>query len=230
MKSKVFAAASAAMLLAVSASAASAGTVTVNSNAVGYYQNNAFNSGTNGGNLIEDGTRNNFFAFDLSGISGQVTAATLTISGDNGYFIFNSATPGTVTYSVYDVTTDVNALKNFTANRIDTFNDLSSGKLYGSTSIDNTSTFGTMPALVIALTEAGFLNDITAALGGLFALGGTSNLGYDQGFLWSSSSGTPTAAQLTLEVAQTPLPGALWLFGSALAGFFGLRWRKLAAA
>ena len=30
----------------------------------------------------------------------------------------------------------------------------------------------------------------------------------------------------SLTVAQTPLPGALWLFGSALAGFWGLIVRR----
>jgi hypothetical protein len=56
------------------------------------------------------------------------------------------------------------------------FNDLGSGSVYGSTSIAVTSTtFGAMPKLEIDLS--GGINDIALALGGLFALGGGSNLG-----------------------------------------------------
>ena len=76
---------------------------------------------------------------------------------------------------------------------------------------------------------SGGLNDINAALGGLFALGGDSSLVSNQGFLWSSSFLGP-AAQLTLET--TPIPAALPLFasGGALLGFLGWRRKRKQAA
>jgi hypothetical protein len=98
-------------------------------------------------------------------VSGTVTSAKLTIFGGNGFFIFNSTTPATVTYSIYDVAANVDALTNHTAG-LATFTDLGSGTVYGSTSIAVTSTtFGSMPQFVIDLS--GGLNDINAALGGL---------------------------------------------------------------
>ena len=204
--------------LSVAASAAAAATVTINSNASGFYQNTGGTPSLGSTNIIEDSTRNNYFAFDLSGLSGTVTAAKLTIFGPNGLFLFNSTTPATVTYSIYDVTTDIGALTGHTAGAA-AFTDLGSGLVYGSTSF--AATTGSSPQLVIDLS--GGLNDINAALGGLFALGGDSSLVSNQGFLWSSSFLGP-AAQLTLET--TPLPAALPLFATVLGGGGLVAWRR----
>jgi hypothetical protein len=213
----------AALSVAVSASGAAATSVTVASYASGYYQNTGGTPSAGSTNIIEDGTRNNYFAFDLSGISGTVTGAKLTILGGNGFFSFNNTTPGTVSYSIYDATTNISALTGHTAGA-SAFTDLGSGSVYGSTSFAVTSTtFGAMPALEIDL--AGGLNDLALALGGLFALGGGSNLTGNQGFLWISSSFNP-AAQLTLEVSQTPLPAALPLFATVLGGGGLAAWRR----
>lgn len=211
----------AALSVAASASVAAAATVTINSNASGFYQNTGGTPSLGSTNIIEDSTRNNYFAFDLSGLSGlsgSVTGAKLTIFGPNGLFLFNSTTPATVTYSIYDVTTDIGALTGHTAGAA-AFTDLGSGLVYGSTSF--AATTGSSPQLVIDLS--GGLNDINAALGGLFALGGDSNLVSNQGFLWSSSFLGP-AAQLTLET--TPLPAALPLFATVLGGGGLVAWRR----
>jgi hypothetical protein len=156
----------ATFLVAVLSVAASAsGAAAINSFASGFYQNTGGTPSLGSTNIIEDSTRNNYFAFDLSGVSGTVTSAKLTIFGGNGFFIFNSTTPATVTYSIYDVAANVDALTNHTAG-LATFTDLGSGTVYGSTSIAVTSTtFGSMPQFVIDLS--GGLNDINAALGGL---------------------------------------------------------------
>jgi hypothetical protein len=208
----------AALSVAASVSSAAATTVTINSNASGFYQNTGGTPSLGSTNIIEDSTRNNYFAFDLSGLSGSVTGAKLTIFGPNGLFLFNSTTPATVTYSIYDVTTDIGALTGHTAGAA-AFTDLGSGLVYGSTSF--AATTGSSPQLVIDLS--GGLNDINAALGGLFALGGDSNLVSNQGFLWSSSFLGP-AAQLTLET--TPLPAALPLFATVLGGGGLVAWRR----
>jgi hypothetical protein len=154
-------------------------------------------------------------------VSGTVTSAKLTIFGGNGFFIFNSTTPATVTYSIYDVAANVDALTNHTAG-LATFTDLGSGTVYGSTSIAVTSTtFGSMPQFVIDLS--GGLNDINAALGVLFALGGGSSLVSNQGFLWSSSSANPAAR---LELETTPIPAALPLFATVFGGGGLVAWRR----
>jgi hypothetical protein len=208
----------AALSVAASASSTAATTVTINSNASGFYQNTGGTPSLGSTNIIEDSTRNNYFAFDLSGLSGTVTGAKLTIFGPNSLFLFNSTTPATVTYSIYDVTTDIGALTGHTAGAA-AFTDLGSGLVYGSTSF--AATTGSSPQLVIDLS--GGLNDINAALGGLFALGGDSSLVSNQGFLWSSSFLGP-AAQLTLET--TPLPAALPLFATVLGGGGLVAWRR----
>jgi hypothetical protein len=207
----------AALSVAASVSGAAATTV-INSNASGFYQNTGGTPSLGSTNIIEDSTRNNYFAFDLSGVSGTVTGAKLTIFGPNGLFLFNSTTPATVTYSIYDVTTNIGALTGHTAGAA-AFTDLGSGLVYGSTSF--AATTGSSPQLVIDLF--GGLNDINAALGGLFALDGDSSLVSNQGFLWSSSFLGP-AAQLTLET--TPLPAALPLFATVLGGGGLVAWRR----
>jgi hypothetical protein len=208
----------AALFVAASASGAAATTVTINSSASGFYQNTGGTPSLGSTGIIEDSTRNNYFAFDLSGVSGTVTGAKLTIFGPNGLFLFNSTTPATVTYSIYDVTTNIGALTGHTAG-VAAFTDLGSGLVYGSTSF--AATTGSSPQLVIDLS--GGLNDINAALGSLFALGGDSSLVSNQGFLWSSSFLGP-AAQLTLET--TPLPAALPLFATVLGGGGLVAWRR----
>jgi hypothetical protein len=207
----------AALSVAASVSGAAATTV-INSNASGFYQNTGGTPSLGSTNIIEDSTRNNYFAFDLSGVSGTVTGAKLTIFGANGLFLFNSTTPATVAYSIFDVTTNIGALTGHTAGAA-AFTDLGSGLVYGSTSF--AATTGSSPQLVIDLS--GGLNDINAKLGGLFALGGDSSLVSSQGFLWSSSFLGP-AAQLTLET--TPIPAALPLFATVLGGGGLVAWRR----
>lgn len=199
-------------------SGAAATTVTIDSYASGFYQNSGGTPSLGSTNIIEDSTRNNYFAFDLSGLSGTVTGAKLTIFGGNGFFFFNSTTPAAVTYSIYDVSTNIGALSGHTAGAT-AFTDLGSGSVYGSASIAVIS--GSAPQLEIDLS--GGLNDITATLGGLFALGGGSSLVSNQGFLWSSSSRDP-AAQLTLET--TPLPAALPLYATVFGGGGLVAWRR----
>ena len=208
----------AALSFAASASGAAAATV-INSYASGFYQNTGATPSPGSTNIIEDSTRNNYFAFDLAGLSGTVTSAKLTIFGSNGLFLFNSTTPATVTYSIFDVSTNIGALTGHTAGAA-AFTDLGSGLVYGSTSF--AATTAASPQLVIDL--AGGLNNINAALGSLFALGGGTSLVSNQGFLWSSSTLDP-AAQLTLEFA-TPLPAALPLFASGLGALGLLGWRR----
>lgn len=227
----------AAISIAMSGSAALATTVSLTAQDVGYYQlpnpNSGGGGGTNNGGpfLFEDGTRNNFFLFDLSGLSGTLTGAKLTIAAQGSY-TFNPLSVGTVTYSIYDVSSNtLNLLANrsygppaSTPGSVSAANDLGSGVSYGSSAV--TPSNGVMPTLQIDLLAG--LSDIQGSLGGEFALGGSSSLTYFQtGFLWLGGGGAPV--QLTLDFAEpsaVPLPAAVWLFGAGAAGLFAARRRS----
>lgn len=72
-----------------------------------------------------------------------------------------------------------------------------------------------------ALTGATGVNTVTGAIG-------QNHFDY-QLTLTATDYATGAALPVSLNVAAVPVPGAVWLFGSALAGFLGLRRRKLAA-
>ncbi len=199
--------------------AAEAATVTIDSFDTGYYQNGGGTPSNN--NIIEDSTRNNYFAFDLSGVSGAVTGATLTIFGGNGSY---STARSSVLFTVYDVSTEIGALTT-RAGGTAAFADLGSGTAYGSATIATPLSFGAMPEVVVDL--AGGLADINASLGALFALGGGSDLTGNDGFLWISSNLATSAARLTLEVTTpVPLPASLPLLLASVGAFVALRRRS----
>ncbi|WP_146746324.1 hypothetical protein [Rhodovulum viride] len=191
---------------------AQASVVTLDAYDSGYYSNRGATPDLN--SIIEDQTRNNWFAFDLSSIAGKVTGAVLTILADGRYA---SGSTTSATYTLYDVSTDIGALTGGTGGA-GAYTDLASGTIYGAASIALPNGGGVMPEVSVDLTGA--LDDINAALGGLFAMGGTSDLGANQ-YLWISSN-AEISARLDLEVAPVPLPAALLPFGTALAGLGGL--------
>ncbi len=86
-------------------------TVTINATNTGWYSNTGFHNSMNANYLagqISNGTRraefHNYFVFDLSGIQGTITNATLKVLNPQfGYF---SNYP-TQTYTVFDVSTPV---------------------------------------------------------------------------------------------------------------------------
>jgi hypothetical protein len=128
-------------------------------------QESNFNSNTNyiTGNYF--GTQwNDFFIFDLAGLTGTVTSASLTI---NGATITQS-----LTYRIGAVTTPLSELQDLNANPNTAIYDaLGSGTYYGggpvSPADDNLN-------LSFALDGAA-VSAINAALGGEFAVGGTVN-------------------------------------------------------
>jgi hypothetical protein len=233
------AAASAAISIAVSAPVAMASTVTRDAQGVGYYQLPNPNTGgggttNNGGQffLFGDGTRANFFLFDLAGVSGTLTGATLTIGQASSNGLQSAAA-----YNIYDVSAStLGLLKNringsFPGSAAAAL-DLAGGDIYGSTTL----TPGSVPVLNIDLSAG--LGDIQDALGASFAMGGymgpySVDSYFRSGFIWLGASNAPVT--LTLEFADpspVPLPAAVWLFGSVLLGLAGAGWRKrkLAAA
>lgn len=86
------------------------------------------------------------------------------------------------------------------------------------------------PFATVGLTNIGYSNTVTGSTDFTFTaqagqiytiyLGGVGFSGWDTGL---------DNYALSLTTAPVPVPGAVWLFGSAIAGVFGLRRRKLAA-
>lgn len=163
---------------------------------------------------------NNWFLFDLSSLAEQIVSATLTIYQGNGAYV---ALASSAEYSLHDVTTDLGALRSG-AGGAAAYADLGSGVDYGSSVITAPKWgIGSMPEVVVDLSGA--LTDLNGSRGGLFALGGSTDL--KAGFLWAGSHGA-SAAKLTLETAVSPVPlpaGGLLLI-SAVAGAGLLRRRR----
>src|ERR1700722_11596599 len=174
---------------------ATAPTVTVfNSTALGFGGNvvltingvayDAFNSGhydNLGGSISTnyqagfDGFNNNplsevrnYFAFDLSDLTGPIMSATLTIPS-NPFGIGYVKTSGTdsITYTNWDVSTSVDDLVAGT-NGPSIFADLGGGEKFGSTLI------GPDDLVTTVTLDAAALEDISAAEGKEFAIGGSA--------------------------------------------------------
>jgi hypothetical protein len=192
--------------LAPVAAHATAPTVTVfNSTALGFGGNvvltingvdyDAFNSGhydNLGGSIFTnyqagfDGFNNNplsevrnFFAFDLSDLSGPITSATLIIpSNPFGAGYENTSGSASITYTNWDVSTSVDDLGDGT-NGLSTFADLGSGEKFGSALVHEGD-------LVTTVTlDAAALEDIAAAEGKAFAIGGSAMATVPEASTWA---------------------------------------------
>lgn len=118
----------------------------------------------------ESKVRNNFFVFDISDLSAPVTSAVLQLQV---WDVFSSAGAATVLYSLFDVTTSAAILNNNEGTNEEIFNDLGSGKHYGSFAIP--TGLATTDVVTMALNSAA-LADLNAAIlsnAENFAIGGT---------------------------------------------------------
>lgn len=233
---------SCAVLLSVMGQGASnAASTTINTFDNGWYQTNGFTAGVNniyvGANPNTGAVYNNWLAFNLSSLAGQnITSATLTFFAGNGNYRSSSSTE---TLGLFDYTGSINALiGNQTSAAIGT--DLGTGVSYGTAVVSGTPTnFPSdgvaLGAFSVTLTAAA-INALNAAannsLDQRFVIGGallsfTSNWDRDSLFV-SVGSHRPldSAASLTLEVSPVPLPAALPLFASILAGSGLIAWRR----
>jgi hypothetical protein len=106
---------------------------------------------------------NNFFVFDISGITDPITSATFTVAN---YMVTTNEL-----YTLFDFSGDINNLFNGT-NGVNVFNDLGSGMDFGSRAFGPGDSNGTS---VIALDED-FIVNLNAAIRRqqqYFAIGGT---------------------------------------------------------
>ena len=211
--SKVRAIAALAVTMAFALPASALTTISINSFDAGWYRSDGYHSTANTNILAgstSSGSYNNFFAFDLSGIAGQVVSASLEIAGNNGWYRNFS---GNATYDVRQVTTSVSSLLGGTGG-VAAYTDLGDGTLYGSTSVSTPgNNYRRMPTVTIALNGA--LDDLTAAQGNQIVFGGSTNA---NPHLWGYSNGA-TAAQLTVSFDPTivlPIPAPAVLLLTAL--------------
>lgn len=115
-----------------------------------------------------DNLHNDYFVFNLSGVTGTITSATLSIvNPTNGYHTDTNATDAV--FSTWNVTTAISTLESSQSTATSISSDLGSGTLFGSVSVgpsDNNS-------VVNISLDGAALTAITAAKGSLFAIGGS---------------------------------------------------------
>jgi hypothetical protein len=154
----------------------------------------------------------NFFVFDLAGVTQPIASAKLALSVPGplpipGYV----STDPTENYELHDVTTPIATLLDGTGG-VAAHTDLGSGVVYGS----RTMTAADMGSVVEITLNATAISALDAALGGLFAFGGSITTlddlpNFEQTFAFSSTG--ETQLRLTL----VPEPSSLLL---CLAGIF----------
>ena len=120
----------------------------------------------------------NFFAFDLSDLTGAITSATLIIpSNPFGIGYNNTSGSDSITYTNWDVSTSVDDLNDGT-NGLSTFADLGSGEKFGSALVHDGD-------LVTTVTlDGAALEDIVAAEGKEFAIGGSAMATVPEASTW----------------------------------------------
>ena len=213
--------------------ASNAATIVSSSN--GWYQSTDTTAGiTNniyvGWNPNTGATYNNWTAFNLSSLAGQnITGATLTFYGNNGTY---GGTDASETLGLFAYNGSINSLVSGQANA-GIYNDLGTGASYGQTTVNK----GPLGQISITLSAQAIADMIAAANNATdqrFVIGGsllTVALMHDGNNWWTDgslfvNSTLANAAYLDVQVAATPLPAALPMFASALAGGGLLAWRR----
>lgn len=182
----------------------------------------------------QDGyTRNNFFLFDLSGMSRAITSATLRVynpaaPASPGFpYGYTSADP-TETYSLFDVSTPVGDLAGgygigSLAGQV-IFGDLGSGQNFGT----HTASLADNGKFVEINFNAAGLAALNAA-DGVFAVGGTLttlDAWANKESLFVSAylfSVAPNVPQLVISSVPEPSESALWIVGLGLLGLVARR-------
>lgn len=216
--------------LVLSAGAAEATSIVVNPTDVGWYGrvtgHDPSNTNFLAGKCCKQVHRN-FFAFDLSGVTGHVTRAFLKIDAGTGTYL---ETAETTAFRLREYTGNQTALLDGTAG-FDGYKGLRdrSATFYGSRNIATPGGEGDMPGVRVSLNRG--LSNLNSNLGSMLILGGHVR---GPGALWGFSTSSLNSIKLVLEfdgstdtLVQTPLPPALALMASGLFGLGGLAvWRR----
>lgn len=178
----------------------------------GWYDSTGFHDSANNNYFsgIHGSQYNNFFIFDLAGVSGAVTGASFTIN------TYEVTAPGT--YTVY-ATSLTPAVAGDCTGCMATYNALTSGTALGSVSLDSSNSNA---YVTLALNAAG-LAWLQANEGGQIVLGGSFPAVNDGDFAFGSSDFDPGNH---LDINTVPEPGTLVMFGSAVVGLAGIARRK----
>lgn len=161
------------------------------------YANSDDNDNHFTGNLGANDQLASFYSFDLTSLSGTVTAATIRIR--------RSSQSGTVQLGIWDVSTAAATVNSNGGTSASIFNDLSGGISYGAYSVGS----GDFNDTLSFSLNAQALADINASVG-FFSVG--MSVGSDQ-FIYSFSGGDIT--YLDLQIGTVPEPGSLALLGIA---------------
>ena len=227
--------------LLVCASAQNAAAVTIDATDRGWYGDNgnhnsgllSYLSGDCRGAICVGGTNTgidefrNFFVFDLSGVTGPITVATLRLHNTDGTTQFPNnvgffSDTGSETYLVSEVSTAIASLLAGTGGMA-AFGDLGSGTSYGSFTATSAAN-GTFVEIALNSAAIAALNQAS----GLFAFGGsitTLNGFPDEETLFAfSDSGLLSDTQLELTVV--PEPSAVLLLAAGIALLGALRTRR----
>lgn len=154
---------------------------------------------------------NNFFVFDISDLTGPVTSAVLQLQFYNA---FSSVGAATILYSLFDVSTEIAVLNNNQGTNAAIYDDLGSGKRYGSFALSTGLAIGDVVVLTLNSDGLADLNAAIAAQADHFAIGGTLSF-------------KPVVAPTDNVVPDSV--NTLVLLGLAAVCFWLVRSRKLAA-
>lgn len=219
------------------AEVSNAATVNIDSSSNGWYRGDGLtttpaNSVIVGWNNITGQVYNNWTTYNLSSLAGQnITSATLTFRTNIGSY---SGTDASETLGLFGFGGNINSLTNnqfSTAN----FTDLGDGPSYGQTVVNKpTGQLGTITITLSAQAIADMMAAANNATDQRFVIGGsllTVALAHD-GSNWYTDGAlffggnTTNPAFLSIETSPVPLPAALPMFASALAGGGLMAWRR----
>ncbi|MCL4814892.1 MAG: PEP-CTERM sorting domain-containing protein [Vicinamibacteraceae bacterium] len=210
------------LLCGCSMSAASAATIQVTAADSGFYSETGQHVQTNENYLTGrfNTVDRSFFVFDLTGVSGQVTAATLNLfNPDISAFLKGYVSPDpSETLAIFDVTTPVATLTAGGNGLVGIFNDLGTGTQFGSIVVSPADNGQTVS---IVFNAAG-LAAINAALGSTIAFGGaltTLGAGPADEYVFGFSTATFAGGDVRrLDLTVVPEPGLAALLAVGLAG------------
>lgn len=200
----------------------------------GFYAENGMINGTDNNYIAGQDAGglfhfHNWFTFDLSGVTGPIASATLTLHSPAGV-------QGSGTYYVYAPTTDPSLLG--TVADVGIYNDLASGPVLGSVTYECTAPTGPFGCVqdeyfTITLNATG-VADVNAALGGMFVLSGdavaSDYIGGESFIFGYTDHAVGVGNTLTVAGATVPEPTSGFM---TVAGMVGLvarlrRWGKRA--